>query len=301
MNNSFNHPTNLALIKRSRSCLGLLVMAGLMTLGAAPLSSGTTRPIPTVERVLPAVPPGTQPGGQMFLRAIVTGDGSAEVTFYLGEEPRYNRNALEIGSTTASSGTVGVPAFIPQDVPPGLYYVLACIRSNCVASRGTIQIIGQELSAVDESLDTSVLSAPPGPEYFPESTTGMEVGSPFPCPLSTHGQYPSTCVWVTTQLQMPPTMTGLALWYCPIANPHPYLVAIGFDPLWEDQSFGLFLKTRPVSFTKYKTDFFGPFSYRGTGDRGYVLISWTSRDRTRGAYIQPRYLCTTRPSDSAYP
>ena len=79
----------------------------------------------------------------------------------------------------------------------------------------------------------------------------------------------------------------MALWYCPAANPYPYVVALGFDPLWEDRSFGFFLTTRPVSFTKYKTDFFGPFSYAGaSGNRGYALFSWTSRDRANGAKVQ---------------
>ena len=143
---------------------------------------------------------------------------------------------------------------------------------------------------------------PPGPEYFPEITLGMEVGSPFPCPISAHGQYPSSCVWVTTQPQKSPTKTGLALWYCPTTNPYPYQVAIGFDPLWEDRSFGFLLKTRPAGFTKYKTDIFGPFSYAAeSGTRGYALFSWNSPQRPHGAVVQVRYLCTDRLSISAYP
>jgi hypothetical protein len=80
------------------------------------------------------------------------------------------------------------------------------------------------------------------------------------------------------------------------------VVALGFDPLWEDRSFGFFLKTRPVSFTKYKTDFFGPFSYAGaSGNRGYALFAWTSRDRANGAKVQVGYVCSDRLSVSAYP
>jgi hypothetical protein len=302
MNNRSNYLTNLDLSRRSLPRLGLLVLAALMTLGAAHLSSGTTTPIPAVQEVPPPTPSGTEPGSQMFLQATVTGSGSTDVTFYLGERPWHNGDDVEIGSTTASSGTVGVAGLVPQDVPQGFYYLLACIGSNCVASQGTIHIIGQALSAVDQSPDTAILAGPPGPEYFPETTAGIDVGSPFPCPISTHGQYPSSCVWVTTQAQKSPTKTGLALWYCPTTNPYPYLVAIGFDPLWEDRSHGFFLTTRPVSFTKYKTDPFGPFSYAGgSGNRGYALFSWNTREKAPGARVQVRYLCTDRLSISAYP
>ena len=300
MNNRFNHLVNLALSMRSLPRSGLLVLAGLMTLGAAQLSPGTTSPTPTVQEVLPPTPPGTEPGSQMFLQATVTGRGLAEVTFYLSEKPWYNGDDVEVGSVTASSGTVGLAGLVPQDVPPGFYYLLACISSNCVASRGTIQIIGQALSAVDQSLDTAILADPPL-EYFPERTAGMEVGSPFPCPISAHGQYPSSCVWVTTQ-NLRISRTGFALWYCPTTNPYPYQVAIGFDPLWEDRSYGFFLKTRPVSFTKYKTDFFGPFSYAGGSRiRGYALFAWDSKEYGPGSRVKVAYLCTDRLSNSAYP
>jgi hypothetical protein len=218
MNNPSNYLTNFTRSKRSLSRLGLLVLAVLMTLGAAVSPAGAT---PTVQVVLPPTPSGTEPGGEMFLQATVTGSGSAAMTFYLGETPSHNGNDVEIGSTTAASGTVGVAGLVPQAVPPGFYYLQACIGSNCAASPGTIQIIGQALSAVDQSTDTSVLAEPPGPEYFPETTLGMEVGSPFPCPISSHGQYPSNCVWVTTQVQKPPARNSLALWYCPAANPYP--------------------------------------------------------------------------------
>jgi hypothetical protein len=192
MNNPFNHLTNLALSMRSLPRLGLLVLAGLMTLGAAQLSPSTTSPTPTVQEVLPPTPPGTEPGSQMFLQATVTGRGLAEVTFYLSEKPWYNGDDVGVGSVTASSGTVGVAGLVPQNVPPGFYYLLACI------SRGTIQIIGQALSAVDPELGYGRPCGPPL-EYFPERTAGMKVGSPFPCPISAHGQYPSSCVWGTTQ------------------------------------------------------------------------------------------------------
>jgi len=302
MNNPFNHLTNLALTKRSLRRLGLVVLAGLMTLAAAQFASGTTRPTPNIQGVLAPTPPATQPGGEMFLQATVLVRGLTDVTFYLAERPFHDGHDVELGRTTAFSGTVGVAGLVPQDVSPGFYYVLACIRGNCVATRETIQIIGQALSAVDQSADTTILADPPGPEYFPETTDGMEVGSSFACPTSTHRQSPSSCVWVTTQLQAPPTKTGLALWYCPTTNPYPYLVAIGFDTLWEDRSHGFFLITRPASFTKYKTDFFGPFSFAGgSGNRGYALFSWDSKERTTGAKVQVRYVCSDRVSKSAYP
>ena len=91
------------------------------------------------------------------------------MTFYLGETPSHNGNDVAIGSTTAASGTVGVAGSVPQEVAPGFYYLQACIGSNCVASLGTIQIIGQALSAVDQSTDTSVLADPPGPGVFPRN------------------------------------------------------------------------------------------------------------------------------------
>ncbi len=257
--------------------------------------------MPTVQEVLPPTPPGTQPGSQMFLQATVIGSGSTEVTFYLSETPAFDDQSVEIGSATTSSGTIGVAGLVPQDMPPGIYYVLACIGSNCVASEGTIQILGQALSALDQSPTATIHRHAPYPEYFPERIKGVVIGDPFPCPISTHGQYPSTCVWVKT----PPnngSRTGKALWYCPANNPYPYQVAIGFDPLWQDLSYGFFLTTRPVSFTKYKTDFFGPFSYAGvSGGRGYALISWTSKEKVPRAKNQVQYLCTDKRSNSAYP
>jgi hypothetical protein len=168
MNNPSNHLTNLTLSKRNLSRLGLLVILGsMMTLAAGQLSSSSAGPAPVIQGVLPPTPPATEPGGQMFLQATVTGSGSAPVTFYLGESPSYSGQDVAIGSTTASSGTVGVAGLVPQDVAPGFYYVLACISGNCVASGGTIHIIGQALSAVDQSLDTSILATPPWPGVFP--------------------------------------------------------------------------------------------------------------------------------------
>lgn len=257
--------------------------------------------MPTIQEVLTPIPPGTQPGSQMFLQASVMGPGSTEVTFYLSERPAFDNDAVGIGSTTASAGTVGVAGLVPQDVPPGLYYVLACISSNCLASEGTIQILGQGLSAVDKRTDAKVHKHSNHPEFFPETAKGTQVGDPFPCPISTHGQYPSTCVWVTTPVHNG-SRTGKALWYCPTSNPFPYVVAIGFDPLWQDLSFGYFLTTRPVSVTKYKSDFFGPFSYTGDeGGRGYALFSWTSKERVPRAKNQVRYLCTDKRSNGGYP
>lgn len=42
----------------------------------------------------------------MFLQATVVGQGSTKVTFYLSEGRSYNGHDVEIGRTTASSGTV---------------------------------------------------------------------------------------------------------------------------------------------------------------------------------------------------
>jgi hypothetical protein len=299
MNNLSNRLFNLVPSNRSIARVGLLVMAGLMTLGAAASSADT---MPTIQGVLPPTPSGTQPGGEMFLQATVMGPGSTEVTFYLDESSTFDSQAVEIGSTTASSGTVGIAGLVPQDMPAGFYYVLACIGGNCVASEGTIAIIDQSLSAVDKSVKTTIRTKPPGPEFFPEEHRGTEIGSPFPCPISAHGQYPSSCVWVTTPKRSGGTLTGTALWYCPTGNPYPYQVALGFDPLWQDLSYGFFITTRPVSFTKYKTDFFGPFSYAGTdGGRGYALFKWTAKEKVPRSNLQMRYLCTDRRSNSAYP
>jgi hypothetical protein len=54
MNNPSNNLTKLARSKRSLSRLGLLVLAVLMTLGAAQSPAGAT--VPTVEAVLPPTP-----------------------------------------------------------------------------------------------------------------------------------------------------------------------------------------------------------------------------------------------------
>jgi hypothetical protein len=300
---------------RNLTCLGLLMLVGLMTLWA-PEPTSAVEPTLTVENVLPPVPSGTEPGGEMYLRATVTGDGSGTVVFYLGQSSSPGPNDVKIGSTgvtiVGGSGTVGVAGRLPQRVSPGFYYLLACSGAGeCAASSTTIDVIGQALSAIDQTPEDETTDgwSTLGSRYFPENSGGMSVSDRFDCPISAHGQYPANCVWVTT-----PRVSlnrhhriPFSAFHCPGGYPYPYQVAIGFDPLWEDRSSNAQVsgETRPVSFTKNRSDLFGPFSYAGTGsgDPGYAMLRWGCFLRTCGIrdFGQARYVCADKKSNAAYP
>ena len=194
-------------------------------------------------------------------------------------------------------------------MPPGFYFVLACAGAgNCAASEGTIQVVGQRLSTVSQGPGVISVS-PPANEYFPEVPSAhMTVGSPFACPFSFHGQWPSNCVYVTTG-SFPTAIgaTSQGLMYCPIGQPYPYEVAIGFDPLWNDLSdLGGAAGTNAVSGTKYKIDGGGlPLSYAGLDpsdplQRGYGWFHLTNRSEFT-VIFQVEYLCSDRAPTSTLP
>jgi hypothetical protein len=167
-------------------------------------------------------------------------------------------------------------------------------------------------------VSASALGAP-SPSEIPTQhyPNPVDIGSPFDCPISAHGQYPSRCVWVKKDNQQFPaakrTVKIPGLWYCPTDYPHPYEVAIGFDPLWQDTSVnsplttGYSVSVSPVSFGFLNQNpNNGRFrSWTGTRDRpGYV--SAILEGYTRGVQ-QPsdgagfRYVCSTKMATSALP
>jgi hypothetical protein len=91
------------------------------------------------------------------------------------------------------------------------------------------------------------------------------------------------------------------------SNPFFYQVAIGFDPLWEDQSeFPTFAKTNGVSSTRYKVDdSSGIFSYSGKdpsdpNQRGYTaFVFYCGQNCTITGRV--KFLCSDRVASSTLP
>jgi len=300
---------------RTQLRLALIMVVGFVAVLVPGLAAAAPTNVPLkVLSVLVPVPPGAEPDGQMFLQAKVKaniGIGKpAVVSFYLANNPYPDPHDVQIGSSSVSllsvffnPGTVAVTGLVPQNVPPGFYYVLACAgANNCVATPQTIAILGQELSRLPQSPFTTLQNAP-GPEFFPETTPGMSVGAPFGCPASGNGQSGSQCVWVTTQnVNVNPPLSSLSLFYCPASNPYPYQVAFGHDTLWEDLSQGVFGNTNGVSFTKYKRDALG-FDLSYAGPRGYAVFYWLCLPPfcPSQATGKVRYLCSTAKTVRAIP
>ncbi|HUA36613.1 MAG TPA: hypothetical protein VMA09_23620 [Candidatus Binataceae bacterium] len=300
---------------RGLSRFMLVMLTGLIAVSAPQLASAATFSALKVLSVAIPVPPGAEPNGQMSLQATAKaniGFGSSTVSFYLAQNPYPEASDILIGSASASllpllfaPGPVSATGTVPSDVTPGFYYLLACAgANNCAASKQTITIAAQELSRNPQEPGVSSQSAP-GQEFFPESTPGMSVGTPFNCPASGNGQSGAQCVWVTTQIvSFTPPNQALGLFYCPTSYPYPFQVIFGHDTLWKDLSaFGAVGHTTGVSFTKYKTDSLGfVLSFAGP-PRGYAVFSWTCLPGFCGSALtgQVQYACANVKTVRAIP
>ena len=291
----------------------LFLLAGLMALSWPRIALAQV----AISGVLAPVPPGAAPGGVMFLSATVKPRGlrPATVNFYLAETSTHGPNDILLATSTVrplslllAPQSLQITAPVEPLVPPGLYFVLACTGNQCAASPGTIEIIGEGLSPTDQSPGTTS-DTPSATEYFPERPgDGMTVGAPFNCPLSTHGQWPSSCVYVTTKKFAIPQGSGASgLMYCPADRPYPFQVAIGNDPLWLDKTIDTVpALTNAVSFTKYKINAFHiPYSYTGFNaqsvppNRGYAAFLWRGCTTCGDGTGQVEFLCTNKPTNSA--
>lgn len=131
-------------------------------------------------------------------------------------------------------------------------------------------------------------------------TLSNSVGPPFACPISGHGQFPATCVWVTSGTfrgHRGESFTSS----CPTGYRYPYLVALGFDPLWQDLSRDLaFLRVFGVSNTYGRLTPEGkPFSYSGnSGMLGYVGMSIYANIVSDARL---RFVCSNKGPTSALP
>ena len=298
--------------------LSAAAQAATITVDSAgdPAESARAKADVVVLSVLEPVPPGAQPGGGMFLRATVKAGGARArkpiVSFYLSKHHMRGAHDVNIASETVGRFddpyTVGVVGHVPAGMPPGFYFVLACAGlRNCTASQGTIQVVGEAISQVNQ-VDGGSSVDPPAPEYFPEDpAAGMTVGAPFDCPISFHGQYPSNCVFVTTKIfALLPNDRIPTLMYCPLTHRYPYIVAIGFDPWWLDLSKGGPIgSTNGVSSTKYNSDSRYPQSYAGLdpsdpAQRGYAYIGFSNPSGSNGSG-QVRFMCSDRVPASTLP
>ena len=292
--------------------LGLLMLAGLAGLVAPTPASATAKPDLVIRSVLAPIPPGAQPGGAMFLQAIVRARNlkgrRTNVVFYLAQDNVASANDVQIASTSIGSSpgsdtAVAVAAHVPTDIPPGFYFIVACVGANCVASQATIQIIGQGLSAAPKPSE-AVSFTPAAPEFFPEDpVNGMTIGNTFDCPFSFHGQWPSSCEYVTTK-RSGPQPDNAGLFYCPVDHPYPYEVALSWDTLWDNLGSGAHVndtETFAVSFTRYRNDITDIFSFAGNPNvspkqRGYFAAFWVNETHT---IFQVKYLCSDKFSTDA--
>jgi len=311
--------SNVGRTGRSIVWLVLFVVAQLTILSASRPASAQLSSNLTVSSVLAPAPPGGQPDGQMLLQAMVRSRGifarPSNVMFYLAAGRTRSAGDVLLATAIVNPGgllsgtqTIAVTALIPEQTPPGFYFVLACADTQCAPTAATIQVLSQGLSPVDQSAGTTS-SSPPFTEYFPESpSSGMTVGQPFACPFSIHGQWPGSCVYVTTKKFDIPQNTQLGgLMYCPKDRPYPYQVAIGFDPLWLDKTVGTVpAATNAVSFTKYKSNIFNrPYSYAGFGpnsappNRGYAAFFWAGCTSCGDGTGQVEFLCSDKHTSHA--
>ena len=295
-----------------------LVLSGVATTNAAPITRPPSSPPPppspadvAVLSVLEPVPPGAQPGGGMFLQATVKlrpfRTRPTTVSFYLSKDRVLGASDIQLAGDTIGPfdhpDTLGVAGHVPAGVAPGFYFVLGCAGTKCVPSAATIHVLGQGLSIVSQSPGLKSLTAGQ-PEYFPERPAdGMSVGTPFACPFSFHGQWPGSCVFVTTRV-FPGNLDTDGFNYCPIDHPYPFEVAIGFDPLWNDVGTNP-AQTNVVSFTKYRQDSddvhwqsYGGLDPSDPNQRGYVWFFW---DQVGAIDGQAQFLCTDQPATSAAP
>jgi hypothetical protein len=214
--------------------------------------------------------------------------------------------------------------------------------NNCTTARHAITIQGPSAQSGPPGSTPVASNDPPAKEYTPggaspeHATAGFEISEGFRCPGSTHGQgFPATnafytkdtsdCVWVTTprfdggafQRETGPDIHDIkygvfGLFYCPAAYRYPFLVALGTDPLWEDQSDGMVSNalTGTVSADKYvysegATDAKYGDSYAGLGgpveDPGYVFFRLPGNPSSGAPTRSGRaaYLCSDTPSDLA--
>lgn len=98
------------------------------------------------------------------------------------------------------------------------------------------------------------------------------VGATFKCGFNAKGQSGESCVWVSTPKFGVPIHIQVQLqWYCPESHKYPFLVLVGFNPLWENRGEGGYavqVRVGEVSATRYKQNSDKLYySYRGAKRR----------------------------------
>jgi hypothetical protein len=313
------------------SVVTVMVTAGVTAAALAGALGGSaagrlSRPDLVIRSVLAPFPPGTLPGGEMSVRSRVANLGGArasvsEVAYFLSSKPTLRPGYVRlVGVQRISALRGGAAALggadvtVPLQTRPGIYYLVACLdaahpgpRANATNS---CKALGHPIAIQDGANDppyglrSSVAGGPPAgyKQYFPARD---QISDASTCPLSAHGQSFTGCRWVKTDRFTKTTVRGL--FYCPSSNPYPFIVALGFDPLWHDlSSFGLAqASVGAVSGTLYKYTGSEPelyaYSYVGSGTHdGYVSMVENTRGEI-GREGQIEYLCSDYRANSYLP
>jgi hypothetical protein len=306
-------------------------------LGSGSASAASSSPEPDlVVSALPNPVPKGEPGTYGFgFAATIADRGDAlapatEMRFYLSADRRLSsrdeRLPLVRVHRLRADGkeTVRQSWKVPQSMEPGIYHVLACAdvrrtvaesdeRNNCSVAKRTVAVTepgdGPTRLMGGVSPGTTQPSQSPKPEWRP----GPD-GGPFNCPISLHGQ-DGKCVWVNTYLIQrdldkadDPNRVISVFSYCPAPYGWPFEVAVGFDPMWDNLSFGSDAFVETVAREKWTlyTSVIGRKYYPSYGapneTEGYISIDFNGRvDRPWTKLYwehKARYLCADKHANS---
>jgi hypothetical protein len=320
-----------------------LLSAALAAVCALPAVAAAP-PKPDLDvRIADPVPTGQAGSYGIRLKATVVNDGhgrahASQLRFalsqnrHLGEAdtllPLVRTDALAPGRSDAATQEWQVP----DGMDAGIYHVIACADAgdrvaerdesdNCRVAEETVAVTEPSGSTDDQAGAPApgalAGTSSPKPEHFPESTLGMTVSAPLDCPASLHGQGKGRCVWVDTgrwnwDWQHPDDgRIRSDFWYCPEGYGYPFEVALGFDPMWENNGFNsdAFVETvAKKRWTLYRNWVGREYypSYGAPSDRrGYLSIDFNGAGR--GLFSanpwahQASYLCSDTVATSMLP
>jgi hypothetical protein len=299
------------------------VAVAVAAVAAAPAAAAT--PDLDVRRVADPVPTGQAGSYGLRLKATVVNAGDAparasRLRFVLSADRRLDRGDTRMSRERVDALPPGARDIvsdsgrIPADVEAGIYHVLACVGDECEVAKETVAVTepgGETAAQAGAPMGPIVIgNTSPRTEWLPEqhvstpnTPNGMRVGDPIDCPASSHGQGDGRCVWVLTQYGL--TDRGEAgrvrsdFWHCPANYPHPFEVALGFDPMWRDHSKNSSATVETVAGTRWLMyrnwlgrEYFP--SYAGVqSERGYVSITFTGAADQRWVHMA-EYLCSTK-------
>lgn len=329
---SLRSPSREAAMSGRRRTLGRIAATTLAAIGLATAAAGAQAAPDLETEALTPKPLTGVIGTSITLGAEAANDGDSvarrpRLYFLLSKDRRASRRDEFLPAGTIRSlgsgatRTVRRSVRIPADTPAGLYYVIACAdvpgpadgAADCDATDKTLPVVADQV--VSGPPATQAPPAPPAPQGSaqPPSITPFYVNKEIDCPFSAHGQGGSKCVWTETEPQVrsngdPAQVEGLFL--CPESHPYPFVVALGFDPLWDDTSSAGDVLVETVSKTRYARlksftgrEYWASFSGQST-QTGYVSAKLSAQavyKDTTNWILRFEFLCSTKKATSALP